>query len=108
MHPHACPTHTSPHIPTPTLYTPQIDPSLVRTVDLGPFKHQIDDGLELRKTAFECLDVMLDVCPQAVDIDQHVATLQSGLGVCVVVCVCVGGGKGGRGLMMGVVWESDA
>ena len=54
---------------------------MIRTVDLGPFKHQIDDGLELRKSAFECLDVLLDVCPDAIDIDQHVAALQSGLGV---------------------------
>lgn len=32
-----------------------IKPELIREVQMGPFKHQVDDGLELRKSAYETL-----------------------------------------------------
>ncbi|EME30694.1 hypothetical protein Gasu_19400 isoform 2 [Galdieria sulphuraria] len=34
-------------------------PDLIKTVDLGPFKHSIDEGIQLRKTAFEALLALL-------------------------------------------------
>eukprot|EP00756_Hemistasia_phaeocysticola_P004022 Hpha_TRINITY_DN12586_c0_g1::TRINITY_DN12586_c0_g1_i1::g.51038::m.51038/K17263/CAND1; cullin-associated NEDD8-dissociated protein 1 len=43
------------------LYTQtKVDDELVRSVNLGPFVHKVDDGIELRKSAFECMDILLD------------------------------------------------
>jgi cullin-associated NEDD8-dissociated protein 1 len=35
-------------------------PELVREVQMGPFKHKIDDGLEIRKSAYETLYALLE------------------------------------------------
>uniref|UniRef100_A0A453JP05 TATA-binding protein interacting (TIP20) domain-containing protein n=1 Tax=Aegilops tauschii subsp. strangulata TaxID=200361 RepID=A0A453JP05_AEGTS len=54
---------------------------LIRTVDLGPFKHVVDDGLELRKAAFECVDTLLDSCLDQLNPSSFIVPfLLSGLG----------------------------
>ncbi|KAJ7946519.1 cullin-associated NEDD8-dissociated protein 1 [Quillaja saponaria] len=53
---------------------------LIRTVDLGPFKHIVDDGLELRKAAFECVDSLLGSCLDQVHPSSFIVPyLKSGL-----------------------------
>lgn len=52
-----------------------------REVDLGPFKHKIDDGLELRKAAFECMDVLLERCRDCIDMPAFITHLEKGLQV---------------------------
>ena len=40
----------------PTLYQETVvKPELIRTVQMGPWTHKVDDGLEARKTAYETL-----------------------------------------------------
>ena len=56
-------THNKPDIILPHLGSliplvmkdTKIDPDLIRQVQMGPFKHQVDDGLELRKSSYETL-----------------------------------------------------
>eukprot|EP00940_MAST-03C_sp_MAST-3C-sp2_P003122 g3122.t1 len=52
---------------------------LKRTINLGPFKEKIDDGLPIRKAAFTCVDTMLKSMPTSVDIPNFVPLLKSGL-----------------------------
>ncbi|RYP73047.1 hypothetical protein DL770_007848 [Monosporascus sp. CRB-9-2] len=37
-----------------------IKPELIREVQMGPFKHQVDDGLEVRKSAYETLYALME------------------------------------------------
>lgn len=39
------------------------DPSLIREVSMGPFKHTVDDGLEVRKNAYETLYSLMEIAP---------------------------------------------
>ncbi|KAL9128160.1 MAG: hypothetical protein Q9217_003103 [Psora testacea] len=38
----------------------KIDPDLIREVQMGPFRHKVDDGLELRKSAYETLFSLME------------------------------------------------
>ena len=38
----------------------QIRPELIEEVDLGPFKHKVDNGLSVRKAAFQLLETLQD------------------------------------------------
>ncbi|KAI4258599.1 MAG: hypothetical protein LQ352_001134 [Teloschistes flavicans] len=38
----------------------RVKPELVREVQMGPFKHKVDDGLEVRKSAYETLYTLME------------------------------------------------
>merc|ERR1711916_250603 len=41
-------------------------PELIREVDLGPFKHKVDDGLPLRKFAYTVCTSLLSAYPEEI------------------------------------------
>ncbi|KAI9713069.1 MAG: hypothetical protein M1820_001054 [Bogoriella megaspora] len=52
-----------PHLPTLlplAIKETIVRPDLVREIMMGPFKHKVDDGLELRKSAYETLYGLMD------------------------------------------------
>jgi len=57
----------------------KVKPELIREVDLGPFKHKVDDGLEIRKAAFECMYTLLDTCLDRLNVPAFIANLVDGL-----------------------------
>jgi cullin-associated NEDD8-dissociated protein 1 len=55
-----------------------IKKELIREVDLGPFKHRVDDGLETRKAAFECMYTLLEKLNDVIVVADLVQPLLSG------------------------------
>lgn len=50
------------HTLLPTLYQETVvKPDLIRTVQMGPWTHKVDDGLEARKTAYETLYTLVRI-----------------------------------------------
>jgi cullin-associated NEDD8-dissociated protein 1 len=56
-----------------------VKPSLIREVEMGPFKHKVDDGLDSRKAAFECMYTLLDTCQNQLDILEFLTHVENGL-----------------------------
>lgn len=52
---------------------------LIRELEMGPFKHTVDDGLDIRKAAFECMYTLLEQGLDRVDIGQFLEHVQAGL-----------------------------
>ncbi|XP_059609586.1 cullin-associated NEDD8-dissociated protein 1 [Phlebotomus argentipes] len=64
----------------PQLYSEtKIKKELIREVEMGPFKHTVDDGLDIRKAAFECMYTLLEQGLDRVDIMQFLEHVQAGL-----------------------------
>jgi len=64
----------------PKLYVEtQVRKELIREVEMGPFKHSVDDGLDLRKAAFECMYTLLDSCLDRLDIRDFLTHVENGL-----------------------------
>ncbi|KAJ3353748.1 Cullin-associated NEDD8-dissociated protein 1 [Entophlyctis luteolus] len=64
----------------PLLYNETVPKSeLIHTVVMGPFKHRVDDGLEARKSAFECMHTLLEKCLATIEIFGFLDRVTAGL-----------------------------
>ncbi|CAO1614254.1 unnamed protein product [Sympodiomycopsis kandeliae] len=64
----------------PLLYEEtQIRPELMRKVAMGPFTVTQDDGLDLRKNAFETMYTLLDTCLAQLNLAEYLGRVTAGL-----------------------------
>ncbi|GAA6006246.1 hypothetical protein JCM11491_002083 [Sporobolomyces phaffii] len=79
--------HNKPHLVRdhlstllPELYAQSvIDKDLIRIVEMGPFKHKVDDGLDIRKAAYECMHSIFETCLKEITIEPFLARVLAGL-----------------------------
>ncbi|KAI9103255.1 armadillo-type protein [Phlyctochytrium arcticum] len=79
--------HNKPHLIrdslneiVPMLYDETVVKSdLIHVVEMGPFKHQVDDGLDTRKAAYECMYTLLETCLSRIDVFTFLQRVLSGL-----------------------------
>ncbi|KAF9007899.1 armadillo-type protein [Cyathus striatus] len=76
--PHLVRDHLSSLIPS--LYAETVvKPELIRTVQMGPWTHKVDEGLEARKTAYETMYTLLDTCLTKLDLHEFLGRVLPGL-----------------------------
>ncbi|XP_071406265.1 cullin-associated NEDD8-dissociated protein 1-like isoform X1 [Pithys albifrons albifrons] len=64
----------------PSLYSEtKVRRELIREVEMGPFKHTVDEGLDVRKAAFECMYTLLESCLDRLDIYEYLNHVEDGL-----------------------------
>ncbi|TPX69285.1 hypothetical protein SpCBS45565_g02598 [Spizellomyces sp. 'palustris'] len=64
----------------PLLYDETVVKSeLIHVVEMGPFKHQVDDGLDTRKAAYECMYTLLETCLSRIDVFGFLQRVMNGL-----------------------------
>ncbi|KAF9016837.1 ARM repeat-containing protein [Hymenopellis radicata] len=64
----------------PNLYKEtNVNPELIRTVQMGPWTHKVDDGLETRKTAYETMYTLLETCRMKLDMHEFLSRVLAGL-----------------------------
>ncbi|KAK8241917.1 armadillo-type protein [Phyllosticta capitalensis] len=56
-----------------------INPDLIREVQMGPFKHKVDDGLEVRKSAYETLYTLLETAAARLNIPDFYERIIAGI-----------------------------
>ncbi|CAG8499329.1 3773_t:CDS:10 [Diversispora eburnea] len=64
----------------PLLYSEtEIKDNLIHMVEMGPFKHKVDDGLDIRKSAYETMYTLLETCLDRLEIYNFLSRVISGL-----------------------------
>ncbi|KAG8745439.1 hypothetical protein FRC10_007982 [Ceratobasidium sp. 414] len=64
----------------PKLYDETLPkPELIRIMEMGPWRHKIDDGLEARRTAYETMYTLLDTSLSKLDLNEFLTIVLRGL-----------------------------
>jgi len=56
-----------------------VNPDLIRTVQMGPWQHKVDDGLDARKTAYETMYTLIDTCLSKLELQAFLDRVVAGL-----------------------------
>ncbi|KAJ3219336.1 Cullin-associated NEDD8-dissociated protein 1 [Clydaea vesicula] len=56
-----------------------INSSLIYVVEMGPFKHTVDDGLEARKAAYDCMNTLFETCFHSIELNTFLGRIVQGL-----------------------------
>jgi len=70
------------HLPVliPALYSETlVKPDLIEIVEMGPWKHKVDKGVDARKAAFETMYTLLDNCISKIELQAFLERVLKGL-----------------------------